>query len=79
MSDPPAAPAPPTTARRRLLAVAAAVVVAAVPVLWFELVPLAWAAPFVVGYAVVVVPLVVTVRRSGAAQPTSLARGRRAD
>ncbi len=43
--------------------VAIAAVGTAVPVLWLELVPLAWAAPFVLIYLVVVVPLLFSERR----------------
>jgi Flp pilus assembly protein TadB len=40
-----------------------AAVLVAVPALWLELVPLAWAAPFVLIYALVVVPVLFTEAR----------------
>lgn len=51
------------TERSLVAVVAVLLVLAAVPVLWLELVPLAWAAPFLLIYALVVVPVLVTEAR----------------
>lgn len=63
--DEPTPPGPTAdlTGRTVLGIAAVAAVGTAVPLLWLELVPLAWAAPFVLIYLVVIVPLLFSEAR----------------